>query len=95
MTARSTAASHRTLQKDTEQRDEKRPPLKAEKPMQAGARKYPAAAAVFCRWWFLCKRPQGTLHRARNSGVANRDECGTAAAAEYRPHQGSMAYHDP
>jgi NAD(P)-dependent dehydrogenase (short-subunit alcohol dehydrogenase family) len=41
MTARSTAASHRTLQKDTEQRDEKRPPLKAEKPMQAGARKYP------------------------------------------------------
>src|SRR5437764_359973 len=41
MTARSTAASHRTLQKDTEQRDEKRPPLKAEKPMQAGARKLP------------------------------------------------------
>src|SRR5437764_15048489 len=41
MTARSTAASHRTLQKDTEQRDEQRPPLKAEKPMQAGARKYP------------------------------------------------------
>jgi hypothetical protein len=42
MSARSTAASHRSLQKDTEHRDDKRPPLKAEKAMQAGAREYPA-----------------------------------------------------
>jgi len=41
MSGRSTAASHRSLQKDTEHRDEKRPPLKSAKAMQAGARKYP------------------------------------------------------
>src|SRR5437762_620207 len=41
MTSRHTAAAHRALQTDTARRDEKRPPLKATKAMQAGARKYP------------------------------------------------------
>jgi NAD(P)-dependent dehydrogenase (short-subunit alcohol dehydrogenase family) len=42
MSARDTVAHHRILQKDTEHRDEKRPPLEPEKAMQAGARAYPA-----------------------------------------------------
>src|SRR6267143_940193 len=41
MVPRHTAAAHRELQKDTARRDEKRPPLKADKAMQAGARRYP------------------------------------------------------
>src|SRR5438045_1789519 len=41
MTSRHTAAAHRALQTDTSRRDEKSPPLKADKAMQAGARKYP------------------------------------------------------
>jgi len=40
MTTR-TAAAHRRLQKDTERRDDKRPPSRAESAMQAGARRYP------------------------------------------------------
>ena len=41
MTSRSTATAHRVLQKDTARRDEKRPPLKAEKAVQTGVRRYP------------------------------------------------------
>src|SRR5687767_11576573 len=40
--ARRTAASHRALQQETEQRDAEHPAQKPDKPMQAGARAYPA-----------------------------------------------------
>jgi NAD(P)-dependent dehydrogenase (short-subunit alcohol dehydrogenase family) len=40
--ARHTAAKHRDLQRETARHDAKHPPQKAERPMQAGARRYPA-----------------------------------------------------
>ena len=61
----------------------------------AGTRGRAGAGALVCRRKFPCQRPQGPLHRAGNSGIADRDERRTAAAAEHRPYPGSMAHHDP
>ena len=55
----------------------------------------PAATAVLCRWRVLHQRLQGALRRAGNSGAAQRRPRPAAAAAEHRPHPGSMAHHDP
>ena len=54
-----------------------------------------AAGALLCRGRILCRRRQGAFHRAGNSRAAHRDHGGAAAAAEHRPHPGSMAHHDP
>ncbi len=54
-----------------------------------------AAAAFFRRRRIFHQRPQSALRRAGNSGAADRDHGRTAAAAEHRPHPGSMAHHDP
>ena len=54
-----------------------------------------AAAALLRRRRIFFQRPQGPLRRARHPGVAKRDHRGAAAAAEHRPHPGSMAHHDP
>ena len=54
-----------------------------------------AAGALLRRRRILRQRSQGPLHRAGNSGAADRDHGRAAAAAEHRPHPGSMAHHDP
>ena len=54
-----------------------------------------AAAAVLRRRWVFYWRSQGALGGGGNPRIANRDQRRAAAAAEHRPHQGSMAHHDP
>ena len=62
-------------------------------PMRDG--RHRAAAALLCRRRIFRQRPQGALHRAGNSGAADRDHRRTAAAAQHRPHPRPMAHHDP
>ena len=53
-----------------------------------------AAGALLRRRRFLRQRFQGPLHRAGNTGAADRDHGGAAAAAEHRPHPRPVAHHD-
>ena len=59
------------------------------------ARRRRAAGALLRRRPFLRQRPQGPLRRAGNSGAAQRDQRGQAAAAQHRPHPRPVAHHDP